>query len=318
VTIKTPQEINMPNLALRYCTSDEYCMALQKMKGLGFWWYQDPSNKNHAFSRPFLSKGGIWWYQVKPGLAWPVNILTPLNGAALAFGQKYLGCQYRTENLGSQNSYLIFNVIENVKSYTSASIDDKRRAAIRKGLRLCNLHVVDRFEKNIFNGSLKAWNDLVSRTGWKKKLNYSLLEESWKKMLDMPGSTIIVGLDSQTGDVAGFIIVKVIEHTAYIDTIASSNAMARLNINDLLIYSFLMNAKKIFNVQYSHYGLLSSVENLEKFKRSLGFKPQKYPATTRLTPGVGLVLKTFFPAKYNRLFGYFNVNRKTKNPETDF
>lgn len=303
MTQKLPQEINVPDLALRNCTADEYCKVLQKMKGMGFWWYLDPANNHHTYSRPFLSPEAVWWYHIKPGLAWPADILTPLEKTALTFRQRYLGCQYRTEDLRSQNSFLVFNVIEDIKHYSASSIDDKRRAAVRKGLRVCVLQVVDRFEKEIFDGSSKAWNHLVARTGWKQKLNSKLFEESWKKLLDLPGCTIMVGLDRQTGLVAGFLVVKVIERTAYIDTIASNDMTAPLNINDLLVYSFLMNAKNITNVQYIHYGLVSPVAELEKFKRSFGFKAKKYPATTILTPGVGLLLENFFSEKYNRLLG---------------
>jgi hypothetical protein len=300
--VESFQPIDVPLFPLKHATADEYCLSLRVCRGMSYWWYQDPANQRHTYSKPFQDGFSSWWYQIKPGFAWPVNILNALTDIDLPFAKRYLGCQYVVEDAAQANSFIFVNVIQNLPLYSSASIPEKRRA-IKKGLRLCSLYILDHFDKEVVEGCRESWNNLVRRTGWKTVVSQLEFEESWKALVNLPGTSILVGCEKETGKIAGFLIIKIINQTAYVDTIASMDTLLHLNVNDALLYAFLVNAQRIPTVQNAHYSLVSNVIKLERFKRSLGFVPIKYPARTVLTPGVGIMLKRLFPDKYKRLIG---------------
>ncbi len=295
-------EPSVPQLALSHCSVEEYCLSLRGQRGAGFWWYQEPSDPSHNYSHPFQDADGAWWYQVKRGLAWPADTLQPLQRPRLPFSKCFLGHQHLVADAKDGDSFLAFNVLENLSQYSLAALRDKRRA-VRKGLRLCSVIKLDRCDEGVVTECAAVWNSLVERTGWKMKLTPQAFVESWRKLLVLAGTSILVGTDKEQGGVAGFLIVKIFGSTAYVDTIASHSDKLALHINDALLYSFLMNAQQVTGVTRAHYSLVSNVTELERFKQSLGFVPTKFPACTHLTPGVGTALRLFFPQKFKRLVG---------------
>src|SRR4029453_9000159 len=90
------QEIEVPTLALRHCSTADHCRSLVAMKELPFWWYQDLGSGGPHFSLPFEDNLGGWWYQVRRGYAWPVDAIEAMtaNGRRLPLGKSFLAWQH--------------------------------------------------------------------------------------------------------------------------------------------------------------------------------------------------------------------------------
>ena len=306
--VQKASQIDVPELMLDRCTVEEHCLGLRERCDLPFWWYQGTSRILGNFSLPFQDKNGNWWYQVKVGLCWPADCFRPIEPdlARPPYNKSFLGYQHVVENQGDVNSHLVINAILDLKGYNADSINAKRRNAIRKGVRSCTLEVLTKPSDDALRGCLRAWNELSARTGWKHACDEKTFFESWRMLVDCPGTSIIVGKDNESGEVAGFLVTKIIGDTAYVDTIASRTDMLRTNVNDAVMYAFLINAAKVPQVTKAHYAIKSTVSRLEKFKSGLGFDPHPFPIRTRLRFGVGAMLKLCFRSKYDRMMGRFD------------
>lgn len=296
--------IEFPQIELKHCSTQAHCESLQAQRTLPFWWYQALSRSGPHFSLPFQDKLGNWWYQVRPGFAWPVDIFQPITRRTqLPYRRSYLGFQHVVSADEPTNSTLVINTITDLSRYGPGSISDKRRNAIRKGGRCCEVLAVEQVEKRWLQGVVKAWNDLVDRTGWKNHRDVDMLRESWTQLLELPAANILLAIDKETGEVAGFLIIKIHGGTAYVDTIASNSELMKSNPNDILMYTFLRNAQRLPGVKMVHFAIKSNVEQLEKFKTSLGFEHQPFPARLHARPGLMQLLRLLRPQLYRRLTG---------------
>lgn len=310
------QAIEAPALPLNACSVAEHCEALRKHGRLPFWWYLARHPLWGNYSRPFQDRSGGWWYQVKPGLCWAADFLTPLSAqqVRLPLSKSYLGFQHVVPAEEEANSHLVINAITDLGAYSERVIDAKRRNAIRKGLRSCTLEVVSSYHEPTVEQCRLAWKGLTERTGWKHAQDRGEFHSNWRERLQVPGRSIIVGRDLQSGEVAGFLLTKIIGNTAYVDTIASRTDLLRCNVNDALMFAFLMNARQLPGVTKAHYAIRSYVETLEHFKRALGFKPVPFPARVVLRGAAGSVLKRLSPTKYRRMFGLFDDSAPDPSP----
>lgn len=301
------QAIETPELPLNACSVTEHCEALQEIGRLPFWWYLGRSRLFGNFSVPFRDEYGNWWYQVKPGLCWAADCFAPVTPqkARPALGKSFMGMQHVVPSEEQANSHLVINAITDVASYSEKSVNAKRRNAVRKGLRNCTLEILAEFDNETFNQCRLAWKDLTERTGWKHALERDEFDRSWRDLMQCPGVSIIVGREAKSGQVAGFLAVKIIGDTAYVDTIASRTEFLSTNVNDAVMYAFLTNAQRLPGVTKAHYAIRSYAETLEKFKRGLGFVPVPFPARTFLRGPTTFLLKRCFPSKYRRMFGLF-------------
>lgn len=298
-----PKDIEFPKVDLRACSTQEYCESLCRMGTMPFWWYQDLPRFGKTFALPFQDDDGVWWYQVRPGFAWPVDAIDPfpVKRRRMPFRKTYLAYQHVVVEGGPSNSSLIVNTILDLSAYGMHSIDDKRRNAIRKGLRACEVVAVDRIEDRWVDGLAKAWNDLVVRTGWKTCRTPAMIRETLSRAIELPASTLLVAFDRATGGIAGFLLTKTFGETAYVDTIASNSELLASNPNDATMYVFIRNAQRLGHVRRVHYAIKSDVEHLEKFKRSLGFVPHPFPAIFHTRSGMLTLLRVAKPAMYQRL-----------------
>ena len=221
----------------------------------------------------------------------------------MPYRRSFFGYQHVVPNDEQANSHLVINAILDLSAYGVESIDAKRRNAIRRGFRSCQLTTENSPDDATLRGCLKAWNDLSTRTGWKHALDETSFFESWRLFADLPGRSIVVGRETESGKIAGFLVTKVIGDTAYVDTIASRSDLLKTNVNDALMYAFLINAARLDGVNKAHYAIKSNVATLERFKTGLGFEPHPFPSRTALKCGVGLSLKLLFPSKYKRMTG---------------
>ena len=297
--------INYTTLDLTHATIDEHCLFLRRVKNMPFWWYMDTQPIIGNYSLPFVDRQGHWWFQVKPGLCWPVDILLPIEiqKSDLKITQRYLGCQYVCDRTAICNSSFMINVISELGNYDTESIDSKRRNAIRKGAGHCELSIIKAVNKEVAQECTDIWNDLTRRARWKHERTKKYVEESWGRLLDVPGVSIMIAVEAATGRIAGFLITKVIGDTAFVDTIASSTDLLRTNPNDILLYTFIMNAKSLSGIKYVHYAMVSYDEKLEFFKKSMGFQPVRFKTVTVLNPLVEFVLKKCYPKHYDRMIG---------------
>lgn len=306
-TCQTIQDIETPALALRACQVEEHCQALRSIRGLSFWWYLGQSRWFGQFSLPFKDASGAWWYQVKPGLSWAADFYAALNPlqVRIPLFRSFFGYQHVVESENHANSHFVINTIKDLSAYGVRSIDAKRRNSIRKGFRSCTLEVLDAFDRETFHQCRMAWKDLTDRTGWKHAVEEVEFNRTWKLLLQCPGVSIIVGREKTSGQVAGFLVTKIIGNTAYVDTIASRTDFLKYNVNDAVMYAFLMNSQLLPGVSMAHYAIKSYDEKLEQFKTGLGFVPEAFPACTILRGPTGSILKALYPEKHRRMFGIF-------------
>lgn len=311
--------IETPELPLQACSVADHCLALRTIKRLPFWWYLGRHAVLGNFSVPFRDARDHWWYQVKPGLCWAADCFAPLDPrtARPALTKSFLGYQHVVGGEAQANSHLVINAILDLAAYGPAAINTKRRNSVRKGFRGVTLEVLRGYDSDTFDQCRQAWDELTRRTGWKQTAEKGDFDETWKLLISCPGVSILVGREQASKQVAGFLVTKIIGDTAYVDTIASRTEMLHTNVNDAILYAFLMNAKRLPGVTKAHYAIRSYVEQLEKFKTGLGFVPVPFPARTRLRGLTGLVLRKFFPDKYKRMFGLFDEPEAAKTaPET--
>ena len=300
---QTRQPIDVDPILLNTATVDEFCSSLVAARTTPFWTYFLPEKMLGNYSLPYKAKDGTWWYQVKPGLSWPADVLSVRDTVPqLPLSKTFLGYQCITCRTIANASQCI-NVIDHLQTYNFENINAKRRNAIRKGIKCCTLEVISAYSDNVVDEMLSVWNDFVRRTKWKKVISRLLMDRILGRTLDLPGTTIIAGIDTTSGRIAGFLITKVIGDTAYVDTIASHSEYMGSNVNDLLVYSFVYSAKTCVNVTKVHYAIKSYDSKLEYFKTGMGFTPKKYPSLTILQPGVGKLLNIVSSRSYRRLMG---------------
>jgi hypothetical protein len=304
-TAREATQIEVPLLPLRHSTVDEHAQALVAARSIPFWWYQGTSRLLGNYSLPFRGSDGTWWYQVKPGLCWPVDFLRsrPATQPGPPISRSYMGYQHIIDDDRHANSRLVINVIGDLRGYGAASVGRTRRKAIRRGLRECDVGIVTAYERDTFEECRQAWNDLSQRTGWRRPVPTAAFETSWRALLDLPGVSIMVARHRVSGRVAGFRITKIIGDTAYGDTTASSTAMLDTNVNSAMMYAFLAAAATLPGVTKAHLALKSRLVSLEDYKTSFGFEAHRFAAVTRLRPGVAPALRLVSPANYDRMTG---------------
>lgn len=299
------KDIEVPALRLKACSVDEHARALVEIGRLPFWWYQGTSRIFGNFSLPFRDARGRWWYQVKPGLCWAVDCFQPVPPEEVCMPplKACLGFQHVVGDEKDANSRLVINAILDLPSYGPESLLAKRRNVIRKGIQNLDLSALASGDDATVEGCRRAWNDLSARTGWKHTLGERDFHRSWELLLACPGVSVIVARDRGSGEVAGFLITKIIGDTAYVDTMASRSDLLSLHINDATMFTFLMTSRALPGVTKAHCAIKSYVEPLEKFKTGLGFQPHPFPVHTRLRAGLAGAMKVFFPKQYNRMTG---------------
>ena len=301
-----PIPIVAPELPLSFCSVQEHCKFLLETRRLSFWWYRFPSKVFGNYSLPFLDRFDNWWYQAKPGFCWPVETykLIEPNRVSIPLTKSFLGYQHLVGDKSKATSQLVINTNFNLKSYGYQILKKERRKNIRKGLKNCELTMVTKLTEEILDDSHAAWTNLTNRTGWLHPVSKQFMAETWRMILDCPGSSIIIARQRSSGRIAGFFITKIIGDTACGDTIAVRNDMLHTRANDALRYTFLVNAARISGVTNACCSVRSNDENLESFKTSLGYKPVSFPARLVLRWGMGFALSLLYRDHYNRIVGH--------------
>jgi hypothetical protein len=299
------KEIQLEGISLEAASVEDHCKALVKAGEVGFWWYQGFDRVSHNFAVPFQDKIGNWWYQIKHGFCWPVQVYQKFDPdeVELTYTKSYLGYQFLNSDSGLSNSCLYLNTIKELKSYDEFTLGSKRRNKIRKGLNCLSIERLKVPDLIAIRTCCEIWNDVSRRTGWKKPIAFERFAREWRCLFDCPGTNILLAREKKTSEIVGFYVVKIIGNVAYSDTIAVKSDKVSLNVNETMRFVYLMNAKKIEGVTQASSSLVSNLENLEKFKISLGFEPVAFPAITIFRPLVHQAMSIFAKDKLNRVLG---------------
>lgn len=293
---------NLATVELARTTETEYCLAAQRARHNEFWWYFNKTSLYRGSSRPFRDSDGRWWYQVKPRFAWPVDFFTPLERIPTSAGKRGLvGRQWPVPE-EQANSRVVFNVITDLAAYSLDSVASNKRRAVRKGLAGLALGVESTGDPRLMIEAREVWNSHVARTGWNRPMQLGEFADSWTELAEWPGTTLVTAREKEDGLLCAWLLVRVIDSTCFIDTLASHTERRSSRPNDAIIFASLVSAAAL-GIPRAHYSLKSRVKTLEDFKRSVGLSSVGFPACLKLAPGVGPVMRILRPATYSRLTG---------------
>ena len=301
-------------LSVARTSEPEYCRFAQQARRSEFWWYFTPAAPYRGFSRPFLTPDDRGWYCVKPGFAWPIDFFRPYTAPPLRIPRTtLLGAQWPVRRADESNSSVWLNVIYDLTTYGFESIDPDKRRAIRKGQKNLELRVVSPRERDVFDAALDVWNSHVARTEWNRPLNPAPFSESWRELADWPGTSVWASYDRARGQMCSWLIGRIINDVAYVDTIASHSERLANRPNDTLIFEFLAAAAHS-GARRAHYSMCSAIEPLEKFKQSLGFSAQAFSAHLELRWPVEFALRGWAPRLLRRLHGEIDWAEDPQRP----
>ncbi|MBI3835964.1 MAG: hypothetical protein HY287_16685 [Planctomycetes bacterium] len=291
------------SLPLAKTTIDAYCRAVCTVQHNEFWWYYNGLTRRFRRQKPIQDSTGRWWWMVKPYFAWPVDFFRPItNAASVRPRPMLLGWQFPTIEAES-NSIVRQNVISDLHGYGLDRIDRDKRRAVRRALRELRYEVVRPDDAAIAEEARVVWNSHVQRTGWNRTMGAEEFGQSWAELAQMPGSTVIAARESGgRGLLCAWMIARVLDETIYIDAIASHSDRVSGRPNDGLIFLALRSAAQAGAIR-AHYSLLSRIESLEAFKRSLGFTPHPFACKLHLRRPIGAILHFLRPELYKRLQG---------------
>ena len=142
----------------------------------------------------------------------------------------------------------------------------------------------------------------MARTEWNTQFDAATFARHWAPLRDMAGTNVLGARSLATGALCGWLVARVVGDMLHLDTIASHTDRMADCPNDALDYVALYNAARQ-GVRRANYFLRSSLEPLERFKRSLGFDPAGIPARLVVHPVAALALRLIKPAAWTRLHG---------------
>lgn len=291
-------------LPLARTTCAEYCRAIQRATQSEFWWYFTGLVRRRNVWKPFQDAEGRWWWYVKPWFAWPVDFFSPIaTPDKVCPRTKLLGWQFPVAE-SEANSHVHLNVIHDLADYDLDRIENKkRRHTIRKALRELEYAVADPADANLTAEACEVWNSHVHRTGWNTPMSKETFGASWSELATCPGTTVLTARErGGSGALCAWLIGRVIDETAFVDTLTSHTDRLDSSPNDGLVFLYLLSAARM-GVAHAHYALKSSIQTLESFKQALGFVPHPFPARLRLRFPVGVTMRLLRPQIYRRLRG---------------
>lgn len=300
---KAASEVEVPQIALRAASAEDYCRSLLATPRSEMWWFQTGNVPYRGYSRPFVDRDGRWWWKAKPHFAWCVDFFSPLAERPRPPRRKALfGFQYPV-SAERADSLVHFNVIRDLSGYDIAAVASQKRRAVRKGLKSLAFVALDPRDAAATEEARVVWNSHVERTGWNEPFDAPTFAGHWSPLADHAGTNVIGVRDAETGVLCAWVVLRIVEGCAYVDTIASHTDRLENRPNDTLIFTALWNAARLPGVRHANYFLRSSLEPLEAFKQSLGFDSSGLPARLCVNPLIGLALRKARPAMWRRLVG---------------
>lgn len=243
-------------------TVDQHCEFLREEKHAGYYWYQALDYMGAQYSKPVRASDGRWWFGVKPGLYYPVEILKPLVNPVAPKKGLYFGRQYRVESPHESNSFLKMNVIDDLQGYSISSVSKSKRSKIRSAEKVCEIMLLKGdINKKLLGILWGSWNENYRRTKWKKGLNFKAFVNRFMPHYYAPGVNVLIAKRKSDDLLLGYYIFKVFDGVFYSDSIITNEASRSYHINDFLRFKAMRSAA-ICGVDTAHSSLVSNVENI--------------------------------------------------------
>lgn len=296
--------LEIPALRLARTSEERYCRAALASSRNEFWWYFNGLAPFGGYSKPFFDdRTGRWWYRVKPGFAWPVSFFRPIVDAPeRAPHWALLGWQWPILH-DLADSCVRMNTIWRLENYALNTVAPAKRRAVARGLRELEITAESPADVCVIDEALDVWNEHVARTGWNRPMGPGEFAASFAELDRWPGTTLITARDPRHDRaLCAWMIVRCIDDTLYIDTVASHTQRLQNRPNDSMIFAALVAARQR-GLSHAHYSMVSGIPTLEAFKRSLGFVPHEFPTRLRLRAPVAAALQRWRPDIYQRLHG---------------
>jgi len=292
-----------PEFRLNAATARDYCQSVLATPRAESFWFLTGLAPYRGFSRPFCDRQDRWWWKAKPQFAWPLDFFTPfVQRPTFPPGKCMLGCQYPVAEHDA-NSRVNFNVIADLADYDLPRVASSKRRAVRKGLKNLEIGLLDPTDDPSTEEARVVWNSHVERTGWNTRFESAAFRERWRPLADHAGTVILSARERENGLLCAWVVGRLVEGCAWVDTIASHSDRLAHRPNDTLIFVLLYNAARTAGIHHANYFLRSALEPLERFKQSMGFRSDGLAARLRVNPLVALGLRILRPAVWRRLHG---------------
>jgi len=295
-----------PLLNLPTTTAGDYCSSVLSTRGSEVWWFQIGAAPYRGYSRPFRDLEGRWWWRSKPQFSYPMDLFVPIDPTPqLPRGRSIVGCQYPVPE-ECANSLLHFNVIANLDSYDLDAVAAAKHRAVRKGLNSLTFHLLDARDNVSTEEVRLVWDSHVSRTRWNRACGPRTFKEWWQPLADMPGTSIVGVRERVSGQLCAWLLVRIIDNTVFLDTLASRTDMLMHRPNDALIFFVLFSTGRTHGGRRANFFRRSSATSIELFKQSVGFDSTGLPARYQLNRLTRVLPKLLKPKSWDALRGDWN------------
>jgi hypothetical protein len=244
------------------------------------------------------------WERVRPGFYQPVHVLGALDESAVSVPT--LACWgYRAVVRGGSRTggRLITYLVDDVANYDEGALASKRRNKLRRAqrsaLRLVTLEDAALLESEGYEVCLSActrygFTTLPTPEQFSQRLRALAVGERSHGLAAM--------LD---GRLIAYILLHVIEGTAYGEHFYTHSSALRTEVSTLLVYEVLQLLRQSGVATRSFNGFVNlEADGLDSFKTSMGFAHTSFPARVHLRPGATALLRRWLPERYERLTGY--------------
>jgi hypothetical protein len=212
---------------------------------------------------------------------------------------------YRTTlsagSAGLANGSMPVHLAQEVAGYDMAFLSSKRRNQIRSCHR--QVEIVEVLDPTLLAEQGHAvYASAVERTGYGRPRTPDEFSGHARQHINPGRSLVLAGMVE--GRMAGYLVAKAVEGTAYIDEVALATESLRTNIGSGLVYEFMQVCRRSGGIREVVYGLHSQEDAaLSKFKHEMGFPVVNVPARVWTLPLAGSLLRRVRPHVSYRLFG---------------
>ncbi len=254
--------------------------------------------------RKVLLHRGRYWEQQQRGFCHAIHWLARFN--AVQATRPTRSCWgYRTtlspESAGLANSYMPVHLAQQVTDYDMAFLSSKRRNQIRSCHRQVEIvEVVDSTFLAVEGHTVYA--SAQARTGHGRRLSREEFAALARQQINPGRSLVLAGMVE--GRLAGYLVARAVDGTAYIDEVILATEYLRTNVGSGLVYEFMQLCRRAGDIREVVYGLNSREDTaLSKYKHEMGFPVVNIPARIWMIPFASQLIHWYKPHVHYRLFG---------------
>jgi hypothetical protein len=247
---------------------------------------------------------GVWWVEIRPFFFRPLLPYAAIYPNSKQYPLKSLigGFQHVVPSGVAANSHLNFFFFDELQGYSFNKLSDKRKNAIRKGLKNFSVKQIDDVAEFI-NDAYDIYVAFYNRTKYsyqKKRLN-RIFFSSWAETLFDNPKILIIGA-YHDNKLSAVNISYLVEEVIFYATFFSSTQSLQLQVTDFMIH-IIREAAASSNAKYIFMGMPSGKRSLDKSKTMRGCKLFKMPAYYKINPIALFVARVFMKNSYNKLIG---------------